>query len=304
MIKSVYTSRSFITSLTSPVLQWCNAHPPNARPINAMLLCYRNIFKGFHSANGSAWAVQALDSGLLTATLRACKWIDAAEHPELFGVVEKLLSDMLSKYLIFRSVLRVVRRCLRQVTKLGLGTKESAGALWGAWRVFQVLAEERLSLLDAWDRKGGRSERQLCSRLQCTRQDDEALKRCSGCLGPTYCSKECQRLSWPLHKRGCRESRQMLLDGLEMPRDKLDVSFIRFITKLEINRRLPKILRDALQAGVPRSTIVLDINHTVVPMTFTVKRVSDFGPPRRSGDGGEDHSPAGRGWRGMADALD
>lgn len=34
-------------------------------------------------------------------------------------------------------------------------------------------------------------------------QEDEDLRRCSGCRSAVYCSRKCQRDDWRVHKREC-----------------------------------------------------------------------------------------------------
>ncbi|KII87065.1 hypothetical protein PLICRDRAFT_55103 [Plicaturopsis crispa FD-325 SS-3] len=266
------------------VLYWCNARPVDAISVEAILACYYNILNGFFSANGSAWAMQAFDSGLLTAMLKSGAWLSLREHPDLVEFIRKLLCELLPKYLVFRSVLRAVRKPIRQVKRLGLTTAASAGLLWDAWKGFQELAEERLSLLDAWDKEGGRSALQACSRSECVKYDDDTMKRCSGCLGPLYCSKECQRLDWPLHKHICKEVQQSLIEGFRMQRDELDVSFIEYIASHIIYRHIPNVMKGAIDAGILISTLYLEIDYTVVPTAVRVKRVSDYRPPARESE--------------------
>ncbi|KII87049.1 hypothetical protein PLICRDRAFT_243254 [Plicaturopsis crispa FD-325 SS-3] len=267
---------------TIKVLSWSNARAMDGTPPDTISLCFNNILLGFYSANGSAWAVQALDSGLLTALLRSARWMSSQNTGDAH--VEFLInffSEVLPKYLVFRSVLRAVRKSISQVKKLGLTTAASTGPLWDAWKAFQKLAEERLALLDAWDQEGGRSVLQACSRSQCVKYDDDKMKRCSGCLGPQYCSKECQRLAWPSHKRSCKEARQMLLAGIRMPRDDLDISFIEYITKDMLYRQIPTVMKGAIDSGISISTLYVEIDHTVVPTAFHVRRACDYSSPEQ-----------------------
>ncbi|KII87021.1 hypothetical protein PLICRDRAFT_92909 [Plicaturopsis crispa FD-325 SS-3] len=105
------------------------------------------------------------------------------------------------------------------------------------------------------------------------------MKRCSGCLGSLYCSKECQRLDWALHRRSCKSQRKLLQEGLRMPRDMLDESFYGYITDHDIACRLPGIAQRAAASGVPMNTLVLECNYATVPPSFDVKHVSDYPLP-------------------------
>ncbi|KII84023.1 hypothetical protein PLICRDRAFT_436681 [Plicaturopsis crispa FD-325 SS-3] len=146
------------------VLSWCNARPAQAKPANTLNECYRNLLRVFYSTNGAVWVVQALDSGLITAMLRSGSWL-ATVDPTDFAVelCERFLDEVLSKYTVFRSVLRAVRRALRQVEKRRLGTKAVVGCLWDAWQKFKAFAEVRLGMLDLWDERGGRAASEACT---------------------------------------------------------------------------------------------------------------------------------------------
>ena len=49
-----------------------------------------------------------------------------------------------------------------------------------------------------------------CRNEGCMRCEDgfTAFKTCSGCKGPCYCSKECQRAAWSQHKHDCKRQRR------------------------------------------------------------------------------------------------
>ncbi|KII86140.1 hypothetical protein PLICRDRAFT_43732, partial [Plicaturopsis crispa FD-325 SS-3] len=191
------------------VLSWYNSRPLHAAPAQVMLLCYYILIDSFRTANNPSWAAQAIDAGLIPALLRSGKRVRALNDPELAQPLVWLLSESLPPYLVFRSVLRAVRRALRQVYKRNVGAK---GVLGEAWADFQELAEDRLCLLDEWDCEVERDRHRGCSR-PCDNGSGSATKLCSGCLGPMYCSKECQRMDWPAHKSCCKAARQTVQEG-------------------------------------------------------------------------------------------
>ncbi|XP_051969633.1 putative protein MSS51 homolog, mitochondrial [Xyrauchen texanus] len=53
-----------------------------------------------------------------------------------------------------------------------------------------------------------------CSKLPANLPDPKVLKRCIKCLNVYYCSKDCQRKDWSLHKKFCKFLRKVSIDRL------------------------------------------------------------------------------------------
>ncbi|XP_021326082.1 putative protein MSS51 homolog, mitochondrial [Danio rerio] len=53
-----------------------------------------------------------------------------------------------------------------------------------------------------------------CSKLPSDFADPKALKRCIKCLNVYYCSKECQKTDWSLHKKFCKMLHKVSIDRL------------------------------------------------------------------------------------------
>ncbi|XDV47983.1 hypothetical protein PO909_017509, partial [Leuciscus waleckii] len=53
-----------------------------------------------------------------------------------------------------------------------------------------------------------------CSKLPSSLPDPKALKRCIKCLNVYYCSKDCQRKDWSLHKKFCKTLHKVSIDRL------------------------------------------------------------------------------------------
>ena len=85
-----------------------------------------------------------------------------------------------------------------------------------------------------------------CFRCHKTPGDgDTPLKRCRGCRGRNYCSKQCQRDDWPTHKREC----QILAEGRSIPSRQRTIFSYR---------------RDAFTVTEPITPINLDIDPDVI----------------------------------------
>lgn len=85
-----------------------------------------------------------------------------------------------------------------------------------------------------------------------------ALRRCGGkCpieLKPSYCSKECQRRDWPIHKSVCRPSKTC--DNLSVGQD-----------QTLPGRNLNRDLEDEMPEGVPTKERIIEINSPSTPGT-------------------------------------
>ena len=106
------------------------------------------------STDGFSWVIQSLNAGLLQA------FVDFAPHlskicPEDRDMVLHIVQTLLSKYLVYRSVIQAVDGTIRKVQNSpnAKGINETLGA--GAWRKFCDLARERhLVTLQAKSYKG------------------------------------------------------------------------------------------------------------------------------------------------------
>ncbi|XP_059835112.1 putative protein MSS51 homolog, mitochondrial isoform X1 [Hypanus sabinus] len=53
-----------------------------------------------------------------------------------------------------------------------------------------------------------------CKKLPEALLDQKGLRRCKRCQNVYYCGKECQRVSWPLHKKFCKKLKWAAIDRL------------------------------------------------------------------------------------------
>lgn len=64
-----------------------------------------------------------------------------------------------------------------------------------------------------------------------------------------------------------------------MPRDKLDESFIQYLTDNMAYRHIPGVVLGAIDSGISPTALFLEIDHTVVPSACHLRGVCDYRPP-------------------------
>jgi hypothetical protein len=115
----------------------------------SMDCCFVFLCGTFQDADGCTWIVQALDEQLVCAMLRCSTW-----HKHLDKYFTLLLSQILPRNLIHRSVVLAMRRALKQVHAKGLDghfLNVGHGQLGENWVQLKKLAEDRIALLKSED---------------------------------------------------------------------------------------------------------------------------------------------------------
>ncbi len=98
------------------------------------------------SKDDSAMGFEALEAQLLPALLRSGIWLSQMNPALVTGFLVPL-TEILPKYLLYVSVLKVVARWLRRIRVQGVEAKVTQhGPLWDAWTEFKFLAEERFKI--------------------------------------------------------------------------------------------------------------------------------------------------------------
>jgi hypothetical protein len=148
---------SVLTSITSQPYS-----PSTARAVCSCIVeCCTYLICWLETANGVSGIQQALEAGLLSALVKSDPWLSKfdAAHSTMHL---PLLSNVLPKYLIYRSVVRRVTKSLRNISMLGDEQKMVQGTLyWSAWSQFKQTAAER-SRIDK-EMEIGSAGRMLCS---------------------------------------------------------------------------------------------------------------------------------------------
>lgn len=85
--------------------------------------------------------------------------------------------------------------------------------------------------------------RRTCA--NCCKENDGSFKKCGGCKTVAYCSKDCQKSGWPLHKGECAKFKDLKKNGVQAGKHNwmlFDVDFL----PVEWEREHPDIPGDAV----------------------------------------------------------
>lgn len=104
--------------------------------------------------DGTPWICEVVEAGLLPALLAVEPWLRHIEDDkqEDWEPLWLLLSDILPKYTVFRSVLKVMGRSVKAINTARMVDRlKTDGLLYKHWLVLEGLITFRLSLLEAGD---------------------------------------------------------------------------------------------------------------------------------------------------------
>ncbi|KAJ7133445.1 hypothetical protein C8R44DRAFT_23723 [Mycena epipterygia] len=228
------------------------------------------------STEGFTWVVQSVAADLFL-TFADCSPHFARLDAEDYDMVCSILSQILPKYLVYRSVLQAVDEGLRRLGPPHQKRIASSRAK-KVWIDFQVLAEERCMVVVHAAAVKGKAA--TCDNVKCQKIDvKNAFRKCAGCSTTLYCSKECQTLAWKEggHKTMCKMKQRERLEGKAQAISKSDVAFFHHLATRDARHHLP-LLRRLAHAEHPTlrtGELLIRIDYTVVPPTYSVIPLSE-----------------------------
>ncbi|KAG6860637.1 hypothetical protein C0995_009117 [Termitomyces sp. Mi166 len=253
---------------------------PVLRRVLAEQLCTL-LTSCFERMQGINWLRRSIETGLLLGIMKCGPRNPAGGRvPSLCELV-----NILSKYLVYASIIRAVLRSLnkQEVVRAHRRVLKS-GSFWVAFTGMRTLAHSRASFF-------GPRMIKTCKSSQCELKDlNGAFKRCSGCEEAVYCSTECQRRDWTDggHRSYCKErSRGMEDSENDLSKEEQEFSIFLLAEDLLDNGlitssptdfdrekykafRRPKILSDHT-VFPPRTTVTEDDDGEAGHLTFISK---------------------------------
>ncbi|KAK7054896.1 hypothetical protein VNI00_003359 [Paramarasmius palmivorus] len=235
------------------------------------------------STDGFSWIVQSF---------KRCPYYNQM-HPVDQEAFKRIVSDILSRYTVFRSVIRAIDRTMRVLDQEPHKSRVLKSPLKDVYVDFHELALERLMTETVMKHK-----RLFCDNVKCQKADDKNnFQKCSGCGTTLYCSKECQTIAWKEggHKQMCKLKIQERREGKNQPISKSDsgkciqatIAEVTEIMCSVLSRRccprcppsiLPHLQRLAKSEfpGVKLHDLIICINYCKVPAKFTLSRLEDY----------------------------
>ncbi|KAJ6605183.1 hypothetical protein DFH09DRAFT_1299924 [Mycena vulgaris] len=218
----------------------CSYSSPAATPIPGTKDLLRDCFSILESLGGFSekrWVGVALDAGLL----RAIVFCGVGGFKEIRVVVTTLVRDVLPPFLVSHSLLSALKPAMGQVQKFTTTSSFKASAIYTDWTRFSGLANERIALMQQYDRGlFAHLKLQACENSKCSRpglRSEDEFKRCCGCLASVYCSQECQVADW--NDGGHRDICEAIRAGLPYNRETLstrDKSFLGALVNSEYQK--------------------------------------------------------------------
>ncbi|KAG6907577.1 hypothetical protein DXG01_008373 [Tephrocybe rancida] len=232
-------SLDHFTSLshTREQARYANTH----ESIEALLAFF--VHYATHVATGHSWVIFALRSKLIPSLIRAIIYFE--QVPAITADAETLI-ELLQTYTLHPPVLdRLQNETKESLVDAQAVTHTGFRVRW--FRLTDVI-EHIKTIRTNFNASG--CYLPLCEFDKCAVQKGSWRgKRCSGCKIAIYCSPECQRRDWGLHRNACRDNRPSR-DTLESPRS---LAFFQFVVEQDMTSAQEAIaaLRDKYLSAYP-----------------------------------------------------
>ncbi|KAJ7680662.1 hypothetical protein DFH06DRAFT_1163856 [Mycena polygramma] len=208
--------------------------------------------------------IHSINKGLLRTLYDAR--VAFSNNEDCCEALAEVIIRIIGPSLIFRSVLHAVERS--ETKTHFFADYRSVGSEFHEWETLDEVYRELIRFRHVID-----EELKPCGRLGCPTNEVDIpvkLQRCGRCQYRRYCSKECQQLDWPNHKRSCQKEPNLEIAPVS------DREFAHQRAEFEVRTNMQS-LRDRIQKNpalqtpkdlmfqVDFSTLNRDISIGVVP---------------------------------------
>ncbi|KAJ7483625.1 hypothetical protein FB451DRAFT_1350598 [Mycena latifolia] len=209
---------------------------------------------------------QALDAGLLPAICDLSSVLEGTTEQAAHDSLRFILRDILPKNMVYRSVIKVMKRENRDIDGEAVDRGVMRSVLREEWMSLGLLTYLRSAVAKLPKEVRGRGS-VVCERMtiQCTKCGHKSeLLRCGGCLHVYYCSKTCQKAAWPAHRDMCKLKKQSHDTGGRPFFPEQDAQFLRelFVADAQIHHaHLQEVAKREFPAE-PGENLIICIDYT------------------------------------------
>ncbi|KDR83114.1 hypothetical protein GALMADRAFT_263522 [Galerina marginata CBS 339.88] len=234
------------------------------------------------STDGFSWVVKAIHAGLLQAWVSAARDMHRFSSREDAEMVLELLSTLVSRYLVYKSVVTAVDGAMKKL-------QDDPNEVWkdwkdpqakAVWKNFIKLALERYRV--GIELKEVKKYAATCDNVKCQKVDAKnTFMKCSSCSNTLYCSRECQTVAWKEggHKIVCKLKQQELLEGKYQSISKGDSEYFHHLSTYDARHNRP-YLRSFAASKYPElasnpAALVISIDYLKVPPKFSMHPLAE-----------------------------
>ncbi|KAI0049148.1 hypothetical protein FA95DRAFT_1538803 [Auriscalpium vulgare] len=237
---------------------------------DAVIACFGFISNLIESGDGIHWVRQAVQEGLLLAFVNISPSFKSLDT-EARSFTLALVSNVLPRYLVYRSVIMAVSAAMEKVDTPENRVKIERSPVKDSMYSTKLLADERKKIQFQSDVM--KKELAYCDHCQKYAPKD-TLKKCGGCQVTLYCSKECQTQGWKkIHRSECKLKDEERIEVLQQDAfSKDDRVFLHNLAIYVARKNLLTLRRLAKRsyADIPLSKLGVRIDFTKVPPTYEV----------------------------------
>ncbi|KAJ7187898.1 hypothetical protein C8R46DRAFT_1053007 [Mycena filopes] len=225
--------------------------------------------------------IQAINKGLLRCIFDARVAFNS--NDECCEGLADIIIGVVAPALVFRSVLHAVER---SENKSGFfaayAVYRRTSSEFHEWETFDEVYRDMIRF-----RTGIDEDIKFCGRFACPADESDVqvkLQRCGKCQYKRYCSRECQQLDWPDHKRHCRKDSPPV-DGSNISKEITPVSdkeFARDRAEFEVRMEL-KSLRERVKKNPlleMTQDLVFQVDFTTLDKSISIALVPGERPPK------------------------
>ncbi|KAG6331100.1 hypothetical protein ID866_7987 [Astraeus odoratus] len=255
-------------------------HPADAHCLVAKALSFAcwYIRAYVEVTDGLQWVKQVVETGILEALLLIEPYMKYMSEPDDWEPLHLLLREIIPRYTIYRSLLKLMVKSLKEIETADLyGKIQKDTPLWDSWGAFDDEVQWKVGLLDT---DADQRHIHSCQNIKCGKSGlAGTFKQCAGCLHVYYCSKECQAYDWKhgSHQSYCHNIQARRANQQEARISAHDLRFFDSVVNNDLTWYAKTIQEVA--ATYPDSPVAVQFDYTEVPVTPTIAPVSRMPPP-------------------------